>query len=77
MNSAQRRRARRGFPYVVVVRAQEYKRYFEHDNRVDQGRAWCRRQFEKGSWLYREGWDHAEFKFAREQDAVYFSLKWT
>lgn len=76
MNSAQRRQARRKFPHVVSMSADKHRRYFEHDAQVDQGRAWCRRQFEKGSWLYRESWNRADFKFAREQDAVLFALRW-
>lgn len=77
MNSAQRRQARREFPYVVAVKAKEVERFFEHDLRIDQAHVWCRKQFRKGSWRVANGWEHAEFKFAREKDAVYFALKWT
>ena len=77
MNSAQRRQARRGFPHMVTVRPNDSEKYFEHDNRVDAGRAWCRRQLTNGSWRAMELWDEAIFYFAKEQDATYFALKWT
>lgn len=76
MNSAQRRQARREFPHIVSMQAPESRRYFEHDARVEQAQKWCRRQFGSKGWRMAEGWQHAEFKFAREKDAVYFSLKW-
>ena len=77
MNSAQRRQARREFPHIVIVKAPESRRYFEHDARVAQAAKWCRKQFGRGGWRMSEGWQHSEFKFAREKDAVYFSLKWS
>ena len=77
MNSAQRRQARREFPHIVEMRPRrEGERYFEHDNRVDNGRAWCRKQFKKGAWRYTEHWDYSVFYFANEKDATFFALKW-
>lgn len=77
MNSAQRRRARREFPHVVLLNPAKSERYFQHDNRVDKARGWCRRQFVQGTWTSKELWDHAEFKFSNQKDAVYFALKWS
>lgn len=77
MNSAQRRQSRREFPHVVSMQASESRRYFEHDARVTKARTWCRKQFGKGAWRMAEGWDHTEFKFAREKDAAFFALKWS
>lgn len=77
MNSAQRRQARREFPHIVTMQARENRRYFEHDDRVAKACTWCRRQFGSKGWRLSEGWQHAEFKFAREKDAVYFALKWS
>ena len=77
MNSAQRRHARREFPHMVEVKARPEEMYFQHDRRLDSGRAWCRRQFKKGAWRYTEFWDHAIFYFANERDATFFALKWS
>ena len=77
MNSAQRRQARREFPHRVTVKPRAGERYFEHDNRVDGGRFWCRRQLKKNSWRSTELWDEAIFYFANERDAAFFALKWT
>ena len=77
MNSAQRRQARREFPHVVTMKAREGRRYFEHDDQVMKACTWCQRQFGKGTWRLTSGWDHSEFKFARERDAIYFALKWS
>ena len=77
MNSAQRRQTRRHFSHTVEVRARAEEYYFEHDSRVDSGRAWCRKQFDKDSWRYTEHFDHCIFYFANERDAVHFALKWS
>lgn len=75
MNSAQRRRVRREFPHVVRVSPRPGDRYFQHDNRVDNARTWCRQQC-KGTWTVWDNWNYAYFKFANERDAIYFALKW-
>ena len=77
MNSAQRRQARRGYPYTVEIKARREEMYIQHDSRVDSGRKWCRKQFKKGAWRYTEHWDHSVFYFANEQDATFFALKWS
>ncbi len=75
MNSAQRRKAKRGHPHIITLRTAEQKRYFEHDQKVELAIRWCRKNC-KGSWKNENGWDHAEFKFSEQKDAVYFALKW-
>lgn len=77
MNSAQRRQARRELQHVVLLKPETGNRYFQHDGRVSVARAWCKRQIHKGSWQCKARWDHAEFRFSNEKDAVYFALKWS
>jgi hypothetical protein len=62
---------------MVIMSANQHRRYFEHDAQVDQAIDWCQKHFSKGSWRMAEGWARAEFKFAREKDAVVFALKWS
>jgi hypothetical protein len=69
------------FPYVVYVPMQNLRNVY-------RSRAWCEKQFGKqidvdnltGSWTYVwagvERMREYEYRFAREQDAVLFSLKW-
>jgi hypothetical protein len=77
MNSAQRRRAQREFPYSVVIAAAPDQRYFEHDRRVVSARQWCRRQFKLDNWrCASNNWDSAEFRFVTQRDATLFALRW-
>jgi hypothetical protein len=76
MNSSQRRQSKRGFPHSIkLVAGTGFAAYFEHDDKVMVARNWCK-------WNCRDGftantfWDHTEFKFASEKDAVMFALKW-
>ena len=77
MNSAQRRLNKRMFPYMVEVKVRAEEMYFQHDNRVLDGRNWCRKQFKNGSWRATEFWDHTIFYFNNQKDATYFALKWS
>ncbi len=77
MNSAQRRKANKLYQHVVTIKARMAELYYQHDERVVQGRAWCRKNFRKGTWRYKEYYDHAVFKFTNEKDATYFALKWS
>ncbi len=76
MNSAQRRQARREFAHIVSMSANQHRLYLEHDAEVARAAKWCQKQFGKGSWRMAERWARADFKFAREKDAVYFAMKW-
>lgn len=76
MNSAQRRQARREFPHVVKLKALSGERYYDHDHRVSVAQTWCRKKFGKGNFRSQTDWDHTDFKFVREKDAVHFALKW-
>ena len=75
MNSAQRRKLKREFPHVIKLVAEVSKHYFEHDDKVTAASKWCRRN-SHGGYILKADWDHAEFKFATEKDAVHFALKW-
>lgn len=75
MNSLQRRKATREFPHVVKIIATTYNPWFIHDEKIYAAQKWCRQNF-KGKHRYVTAWDHAEFKFAKEQDAVVFALRW-
>ena len=76
MNSSQRRRNRRYFPFVVTIPASHAERYFQYDGRVEDAVAWCRKQLKKDTWQSAQYWDHSDFKFVKESDAVFFRLKW-
>jgi len=75
MNSAQRRKSKREFPHTIKLVAQNGKRYFEHDEKVNNARKWCDRNF-RDSYRVIYRYDNAEFKFTKEKDAVIFALKW-
>jgi hypothetical protein len=75
MNSAQRRKTNRRFPHVIKIVATTYSPYFIHDDKIEDARKWCQQQF-NGKHYFTTGWDHAEFKFTKEKDAVIFALKW-
>lgn len=76
MNSSQRRRNRRYFPFVVTVSAKHPERYFQHDDKIEDAQTWCRKQLKKDTWQSAQYWDHSDFKFVKESDAVFFRLKW-
>jgi hypothetical protein len=76
MNSSQRRRIRRHFIFTVTVPASHAEQYFQHDEKIEDARTWCRKQFKKDNWYSNQHWDQSEFKFVKESDAVLFSLKW-
>jgi hypothetical protein len=69
VNSAQRRQARRDFPYAVSIK--------NHEHRVSVAYTWCKKQFGPGTFSSSTDWDSAVFKFHREKDAAFFALKWT
>ena len=75
MNSSQRRKVKREFPHVIKLNAEANKRYFEHDEKVMIARNWCKSKC-RGGFKVKTDWDHTEFQFAKEKDAVYFALKW-
>ena len=74
MNSAQRRKLKRKYPYTIQLVPGQGWRYFEHDNNVRNARKWCNKNV-KG-YKVDSYWDIAEFKFTKEKDAVIFALKW-
>ena len=76
MNSSQRRRNQRHFAFVIAVPASHAEQYFQHDEKIDDAVAWCRKRFKKDTWQATRYWDHSDFKFAKESDAVFFRLKW-
>jgi hypothetical protein len=75
MNSSQRRKQKRAFPYLIKLFPENGIQYFEYDDYVEKARIWCKRSC---SDIYEVNayWDHAKFKFATEKDAVVFALKW-
>lgn len=75
MNSSQRRKNKREFPHIIKLLAEPYIRYFEHDDKIMAARNWCSRNCRSG-YKVTTDWDHAEFKFVTEKDAVIFALKW-
>ena len=76
MNSSQRRRNKRQFAFVVKVPASHAEQYFQHDEKIENAVAWCRKQFEKDTWQSAQYWDHSDFKFVKESDWLLFMLKW-
>jgi hypothetical protein len=75
MNASQRRRILRKFPHIIKLVATTYEPFFMHDDKIEDARKWCSRHF-NGKYQVTTEWDHAEFKFATEKDAVIFALKW-
>ena len=75
MNSAQRRKDKREFPYIIQLIAKPGHSYYDHDDKISQASKWCKRN-SKGGFKLSVYWDQAEFKFSTDRDAVYFSLKW-
>lgn len=60
---------------MIKLVARSTDHYFEHDDEVMFARNWCSRNC-RGVYKVTKDWDHAEFKFAIEKDAVLFALKW-
>lgn len=77
MNSAQRRKTRRKFSHVVAMSVGRHQQFVEHDAQVAQAAKWCSKQFGKYSCRIIVCWSRTEFKFAREQDAILFALRWS
>jgi hypothetical protein len=75
MNSSQRRKNKREFPHSIKLTASAGEHFFEHDDKVMTARNWCSRNCRSG-YKVTTDWDHAEFKFVTEKDAVIFALKW-
>lgn len=75
MNSSQRRKNKREFPYLVRLDAAMYSPYYVHDEKIEDARGWCRKKIGDKHKVTMD-WDHAVFKFAREKDAIHFALKW-
>ena len=75
MNSSQRRKLHRKFPHVIKVIATTYDPYYIHDEKIEEARKWCVKHC-KDKHRVITGWDHADFLFRTEKDAVYFALKW-
>ena len=74
MNSAQRRKLKREYPYAIELFPGTGWKYFEHDDNVKEARKWCNKNIKPYS--VDTFWDHAKFKFITEKDAVIFALKW-
>jgi hypothetical protein len=75
MNSAQRRKQKRGHPHIIIIRTQAVSTYYEHDEKIYNAEKWCKKKC-KGSWRVETNWDCAEFKFSNHEDATIFALKW-
>ena len=75
MNSSQRRKSKRELPYSIKLIAKTTEHYFDHDDRVMFAHTWCKHKCH-GTYKVTRDWDHAEFKFSKEKDAVVFALKW-
>lgn len=75
MNSSQRRKSKREFTHAITLHATSELRFFDHDDKVMTARNWCKWHCRDG-FKVKSDWDHAEFKFATEKDAVLFALKW-
>lgn len=74
MNSKQRRKTERAFPYTVKLQAKENERWFDLDDREDQARAWCRKHTKH--YHIHSKYDGDIFCFASAEMATLFSLRW-
>ena len=75
MNSSQRRKLKREHPHVIAIECKSGERYFEHDNRVQIARKWCKKNC-NGSWKTDGNWNVVFFKFSEGKDATFFALRW-
>ena len=75
MNSAQRRKSKRKFPYLIKLFPGNHMHYYEYDEYTEEARKWCKQNC-SSTYKVNADWDHAKFKFATEKDAVIFALKW-
>ena len=75
MNSKQRRQIERRYKHGITLIVRD-ERYYQFDERVELARQWCKKKFEKDSWIRKADWDRSTFYFAKESNAVYFGLTW-
>jgi hypothetical protein len=75
MNSNQRRKLNRKYPYSISIKYSSGLRYFEWDDRVILMRTWCNKFARKG-WTIKTRFDSSEFSFAQDQDRTLFILRW-
>jgi len=75
MNSSQRRKAKREFPYVIKLNVPAGSMYHTFDSKIKTASKWCKRN-SKGGYKVHEYWHSAEFKFFSQGDAAFFALKW-
>jgi hypothetical protein len=77
VNSKDRRKLKRKFPYMVEVKrmfVKPYDYYYDRQTDMDQ---WCNEQFGKGNWG-RDGafWYVSIYKFKLSEHKNWFSLRW-
>lgn len=75
MNSAQRRKIKRGHPYHIKIRAIGSNYYYEYDKKIDQAIKWCKKNC-KGSFKCDTHYDHAVFKFSQQKESTIFAIMW-
>ena len=69
MNSKQRRKFKREFPFEGII----YNMSFDV---WDEVLIWCNNQFGKKNWS-RTGYWGTIFKFKKEKDLTWFLMKWS
>lgn len=76
MNSKQRRQSNRNHQHTVVLQQPHSMRYFEWDDHIYTMKVWCNKNAPAG-WRQTETFLSAEFSFAKNKDAMMFSLRWS
>ena len=71
MNSKDRRKHNRKFPFSV-----EIKRDFMHDPSYDEIDLWCNERFGKHKWENHSKWYFHTYKFKLEKHKTLFILRW-
>jgi hypothetical protein len=78
MNSKDRRKNKRQFPFTVETKrlfVNPYDDYYDRQTEIDQ---WCNKQLGKGNWKRNSSvWYINIYKFKLEKDKIWFALRWS
>ena len=76
MNSKDRRKHNRKFPYTFEVKRKfDPSKLYVQISEIDQ---WCDNQFGKGNWdKSNRNWYKRTYKFKLEKDKIWFILRWS
>ena len=74
MNSKDRRKNKRKFPYTVETKRLFVNPYYARQTEIDQ---WCNKQLGKGNWKRdSSAWYINIYKFKSDTHKTWFMLRW-